>query len=366
MSAVLIFCPAGWRDFFMPSSSSPIRPVGEQPTFMNKTLSLALQYLIFLGLGLFLIWWSIHNLSEEDMRRLGDALGGADYVLVLPAMVMLLLSHYSRALRWRILMQPLGFEPSRRNTFFAVMLGYFFNLLVPRMGEVMKCTMLARYEQTPVDKLIGTMVAERALDVICLALVIGLSLVLQMDMVTTFLSGADVSGSDRSNGWWRLLGLLGLALAAVWLLRVLMTRYAHLSIVARIRSIASGIWQGLTSVRRIERSRLPAFLLHTLFIWTMYLLSIRLGFYAMSSVAGLGMSAALTILSVGSLAMIITQGGIGAYQIVVQRSLALYGIPEVGGLAFGWLLWAFQTALVLVVGLICLILLPILNKKVRS
>ena len=86
----------------------------------------------------------------------------------------------------------------------------------------------------------------------------------------------------------------------------------------------------------------------------------------MSSVMGLGMSAALTILSVGSLAMIITQGGIGAYQIVVQRSLALYGIPEVSGLAFGWLLWAVQTILVLVVGLICLILLPVINKRKKS
>ncbi|MEY4886001.1 MAG: hypothetical protein RL151_1310 [Bacteroidota bacterium] len=333
---------------------------------MNKTLSLALQYLIFLGLGLFLIWWSIHNLTDEDMRRLGDALGGADYILVLPAMLILLLSHYSRALRWRILMKPLGFEPSRLNTFFAVMLGYFFNLLVPRMGEVMKCTMLAKYEHTPVDKLIGTMVAERALDVICLALVIGLSLVLQMDMVNTFLSGTDVRVGTEGFGWWRLIGALLLVVAGIWVIRLLMMRYAHVNIVSRIRTIATGIWQGLTSIRRIESSRLPAFLFHTIFIWAMYLLSIRMGFYAMSSVMGLGMSAALTILSVGSLAMIITQGGIGAYQIVVQRSLALYGIPEVSGLAFGWLLWAVQTILVLVVGLICLILLPVINKRKKS
>jgi uncharacterized protein (TIRG00374 family) len=281
-------------------------------------------------------------------------------------MLILLLSHYSRALRWRILMKPLGFEPSRLNTFFAVMLGYFFNLLVPRMGEVMKCTMLAKYEHTPVDKLIGTMVAERALDVICLALVIGLSLVLQMDMVNTFLSGTDVRVGTEGFGWWRLIGALLLVVAGIWVIRLLMMRYAHVNIVSRIRTIATGIWQGLTSIRRIESSRLPAFLFHTIFIWAMYLLSIRMGFYAMSSVMGLGMSAALTILSVGSLAMIITQGGIGAYQIVVQRSLALYGIPEVSGLAFGWLLWAVQTILVLVVGLICLILLPVINKRKKS
>lgn len=335
---------------------------------MKKTLSLAIQYLIFLGLGLFLIWWSIHNLSEDDMRRLGDSLGGADYLLILPAMAMLLLSHYSRALRWRILMRPLGFEPSRLNTFFSVMLGYFFNLLVPRMGEVMKCTMLAKYERTPVDKLIGTMVAERALDVVCLAMVIGTSFLLQMDMVRSFF--ADVSGpgsyaKSAPGAWLNLFLLVAGVLLAGGLLLYFIRRFAHLGMVVKIRTIASGIWQGLTSIRRIERSKMPAFLMHTFFIWSMYLLSIRVGFYAMSSVAGLGMSAALTILSVGSLAMIITQGGIGAYQIVVQRSLALYGIPDVSGLAFGWLLWAFQTVLVLVVGLLCLTLLPILNKNKR-
>jgi uncharacterized membrane protein YbhN (UPF0104 family) len=333
---------------------------------MNKTLSLALQYLIFLGLGLFLIWWSIHNLTDEDLRRLGNALNGADYLLILPAMVMLLLSHYSRALRWRILMKPLGFEPSRRNTFFAVMLGYFFNLLVPRMGEVMKCTALAKYDHTPVDKLIGTMVAERALDVICLAFVIGLSFLLQMDLIRGFLAGSNMPSGGNAIGWMQLLGLLLLLLGAGWVFRLLMFKYAHLGIVVKLRSIASGIWQGLTSIRHIEPARMPAFLLHTLFIWSMYLLSIRVGFYAMSAVAGLGMSAALTILSTGSLAMIITQGGIGAYQIIVQRSLSLYGIPEVDGLAFGWLLWGFQTILVLVVGLICVILLPLINKQTKS
>jgi uncharacterized protein (TIRG00374 family) len=333
---------------------------------MNKTLSLALQYLIFLGLGLFLIWWSIHNLTDEDLRRLGDALNGAEYLLVLPAMVMLLLSHYSRALRWRILMKPLGFEPSRRNTFFAVMLGYFFNLLVPRMGEVMKCTALARYEHTPVDKLIGTMVAERALDVICLAVVIGLSFLLQMDLIRGFLAGSEVPSGGNTIGWMQLTGLLVLVLAAGGILRLLMFKYAHLGIVVKLRSIAAGIWQGLTSIRHIERGKMPAFMMHTIFIWSMYLLSIRVGFYAMSAVAGLGMSAALTILSTGSLAMIITQGGIGAYQIIVQRSLSLYGIADVDGLAFGWLLWGFQTILVLVVGLVCVILLPIMNKNSKA
>jgi hypothetical protein len=95
----------------------------------------------------------------------------------------------------------------------------------------------------------------------------------------------------------------------------------------------------------------------------MYLLSIRLGFYAMESVAHLGIKPSFTILSFGSLAMIVTQGGIGAYQLAVQKTLLLYNISEVNGLAFGWLLWLVQTVMVLGVGLLCLFLLPIINRK---
>lgn len=330
---------------------------------MKKIISLSIQYILFLGLGLFLIWWSVRSLSDADMRSLRESLGVANYLLVLPAMGMLMLSHYSRALRWRIMMEPLGFQPSRSNTFIAVLLGYFFNLLVPRMGEVMKCTTLARYEKTPVDRLIGTMVAERALDVICLLTVFGLAFLTQMDLVGDVLGGelgklgGGVSNPSRGGS----LGLLVLVFAGMAILGYfLVRRYRHVGIIARIWTLADGVWQGLTSIRLIRRR--TEFLLHTLFIWLMYLLSIRVGFYAMEPVSHLGMGPSLTILSTGSLAMIVTQGGIGAYQIAVQKSLALYDIAPVAGLAFGWLLWAFQTVLMLVAGVVCLIILPILNR----
>ena len=331
---------------------------------MKKVLTTAFQYVIFLGLGIFLIWWSTRSLSPDEIRQLKEALNGAKYLLVLPAMVMLLLSHYSRALRWKILMEPLGFQPGNTNTFMAVLLGYFFNLLVPRMGEVMKCTVLARYEKTPVDKLIGTMVAERALDAICLLFVIILTFVLQMDLAGTVFSGEFdklLAGLNQPGKIPLVLALLVVGAVAVWLFIRGLRKFGHLSVVAGVARIASGIWQGLTSIRLIKRK--GAFVLHTLFIWAMYFLSIRVGFYAMEPVSHLGFSPSLTILSVGSLAMIVTQGGIGAYQLAVEKSLSLYGISAVNGLAFGWLLWAFQTILILIAGIICLILLPIINRN---
>ena len=125
---------------------------------MRKILVTIVQYIFFLGLGFFLLWLTTRNLTSEQVKMMASSLKEAKYLLVIPAMLLLLASHYSRALRWRILMEPLGARPSRTNTFIAVMLGYFFNLLVPRLGEVMKCTLLARFEKVPADKMVGTMV----------------------------------------------------------------------------------------------------------------------------------------------------------------------------------------------------------------
>lgn len=331
---------------------------------MNKRLSLVLQYAVFLGLGVFLVWWSVRSLTPAEVDQLKGSLTNARYLLVMPAMAMLLLSHYSRALRWRMLMEPLGFAPRVTNTFMAVLLGYFFNLLVPRMGEVMKCTMLARYEKTPVDRLIGTMVAERALDMVCLAIVIALTFFLQADLAGQVLEsefGKLASGFRGGGGVTRIL--LGIAMFAggTWLFFQILKRFSHIGWIAKARGLFMGVLQGLTSIGKIRNK--TAFMLHTVFIWTMYLASIYLGFKAMEPVTHLGLEPSMTILSVGSLAMIATQGGIGAYQIAVQKSLSLYGIGAVDGLAFGWLLWAFQTILILLTGLICLVLLPLINRN---
>jgi uncharacterized protein (TIRG00374 family) len=331
---------------------------------MRKIIINVVQYVFFLGLGLFLIWYTTRHLTDAEIVMMKNSLRNAHYLLVIPAMVLLLAAHYSRALRWKILMEPLGFQPSDSNTFIAVMLGYFFNLLVPRLGEVMKCTILARYEKTPVDKLIGTMVAERAFDVICLLLVIFITVILQINIVGEYASEElrkifmTKSGSFHTG---KLLLAAGIFTAVIIIFRFVLNKFRHVIIIEKIRRIIRGIWEGIMSVRLVKRK--TSFFLHTVFIWAMYFMSIRLGFYAMDAVSHLGIRPSFTILSFGSLAMIVTQGGIGAYQLAVQKTLLLYDISEVDGLAFGWLLWLVQTVMVLGVGFLCMIILPLVNRK---
>ncbi len=327
---------------------------------MRKKIIAALQYTFFLGLGLILLWYSSRNLTREELDMMKKSIQGAEYWVAIPAAIVFIASHYSRAIRWKILMEPLGFNPSTRNTFIAVMLSYFFNLLVPRLGEVMKCTLLAKYEKAPVDKLVGTMVAERAMDVISLFVVILITLVFQIDLLGQF---ARTEYGHLLNFRFDPMSagvVLLIFVGTFFSIRFFLIRYAHIAVIQKSRSVLSGVWVGLTSIRYLKKKK--EFFFHSVFIWAMYLMGIRLGFLAMDSVEHLGIFPAFTILSFGSLAMIVTQGGIGAYQLAVQNTLTLYGINAVQGLAFGWLLWLFQTLLIIFTGIILLILLPLLNK----
>ena len=147
---------------------------------MKKRILGLSKYLLFLGLGIFLLWLTLRKSNWEEIKN--DILT-ANFIFLIPATIMLLMSHLSRAVRWKILMEPLGYKPTLLNTFFAVMIGYWANLAVPRLGEVLKCTILGRYEKVPADKLVGTIVAERAFDVVSLVVLFAHHIGIQYDLI---------------------------------------------------------------------------------------------------------------------------------------------------------------------------------------
>jgi glycosyltransferase 2 family protein len=329
----------------------------------RKTAISILQYIFFLGGGIFLVWWQLKGLSAADRAAFYGALRRANYWLVLPIAAMSLLSHLSRAMRWRLLMEPLGYRPGLKNLFAVTMVGYLANAAVPRLGEVLKCTFLARYEKLKADQLVGTILIERIFDSLCYLAVIAIALLLQTDTIGAYL-GQKLQGT----GGPPLLAKLGLLLAgaavALLLARWLLRRFAHIDLVKKIKGIATGLLQGIATIRHLRQRRL--FLAHTLFIWAMYLLQIYVGFSAIEAVAHLGLKAALSVLTLATLAMILTPGGIGAFPFFVMETLAIYQIPGEQGIAFGWLMWGTTTGIVIVVGFACLLLLPYINKKPRT
>lgn len=333
----------------------------------KKRIILAVQFLFFLGLGVFLVWWMARGIDENGWAQIRASLKKANYWLFLPVLLMMLLSHYIRALRWKILMEPLGHKPTSFLVFNAVMVGYFANLLFPRLGEVLKCTILARYEKVGPDKLIGTIVAERTVDLISLLFIFFLTIVFQIDIVGEYAKTLLQSAFNKDGGAVsviRIVTILVSVTAVIALLYFILNRLQHITFFKKIKNVMKGIMSGLNSIRFMQKRGL--FIFYSVFIWALYLLSARLGFYAMEEVSHLGVRPALSIISFGSIGMIVTQGGIGAYQYAVQETLYLYGIDKLTGFTFGWILWLAQTAVILVGGVVCAAILPFMHKKNRN
>lgn len=331
---------------------------------MNKKLISLLQYVFFIGLAIFLVWWSLSSIKADQWPLIKHSLRNANYWLLVPVIVALLASHLSRAIRWKILMEPMGYKPRLSNTYMAVLIGYMANLAVPRLGEVLKCTILARYEKVPADKLVGTIVAERAFDLICLIIVMVITIITQTGLIGDFLYSlmGDTFGSKaKSMTGTKMIIILAVLLLLAGGAWYVFKKFSHVSFIYKTKRVIQGIWQGLTSVRLLKNK--GWFLFHTIFIWAMYLASVQIGMFALQETAGFGIKASMAVLFSGSIAMIITPSGIGAYPELVLRTMSLYGLNEAYGKAFGWLLWTVQFFQILVFGLIALILLPYLNKQ---
>lgn len=323
---------------------------------MNKRLFSILQYVLFLGGGIFLVWWQLRDMDEEKRKHFYDALNNANYWLIIPIICMSLLSHLSRSLRWKLLMEPLGYNPALKNVFASTMVGYLANSAIPRLGEVLKCGILAKYEKLHVDKLVGTIVLERAFDLLCFVIFIAFTVLIQLGLV-----GDYFKTELEKISWLKALLLVAGVVFVILLLRFLLKRFPHSKIIIRINTFIKGIGEGFRTIKKLKKVKL--FLAHTIFIWSMYLLQIYLGFSAMKGTSGLGISAACSVLTLATLAMIATPGGIGVFPIFVMETLVLYGISGGLGQAFGWLIWGVSTSIIIVVGFICLIILPYINRK---
>lgn len=329
---------------------------------MAKKITTLSQYAFFLGLGVFLIWWSLKGLTPEDRQQITHALEKGRYWLIIPGIVINVLSHWLRALRWRLIIQPLGYSPTKANTFFAVMIGYLANQAVPRLGEVLRCSTLTRYEKIPLDKLVGTVILERLVDTICLFAVFLMALALQPDLYQNIL--ATFFPAQQENNTPGLLFYMGLALLAVMvltLLWMLITKKKFSDLMAIFRKISLHIWQGFISIRALKKRW--AFVFLSISIWVLYAASVYIGFLMLEETMHYGLKEALTVLCAGTLAMAATPGGIGAYAFLVQKTMTIYQLSTGLGLALGWLLWLLQVVVVLTVGGLSLVGLPLYNKN---
>lgn len=326
----------------------------------RKKLFTLIQYIFFLGICAVLVWWQFHDMKPDEKDSFTRSLKEANYWIVVPVIGMALLSYWARGQRWRIMIEPMGYNAKMSNTFCSTMIGYLVNSFVPRLGEVAKCTVLSRYEKIPVDKLIGTVVVERIFDLLCYAVLIGITVSTQFKNVRKFfLEHFEKQGTTFD--WNKTWVISAVVILLVFVLAWAMKRVKNNKIVARIKHILLNLKEGITSINHLKRR--GAFIGYTLLIWAMYLLEIYIGFQAMEATAGLGLGSACAALTLASLAMILLPGGFGLFPVFIANVLFMYHVNLENGTAFGWLMWGVSTSLNLILGFICLLLIPSLNKK---
>jgi uncharacterized protein (TIRG00374 family) len=325
---------------------------------MKKTLLTILKYIFFLGLGVGIIYLMLHQQKPKERQEMVNAIKSVNLWMFVPIFFIGFLSHYFRALRWKLLLEPLQIHPSTINITFAVLIGYLANLVVPRGGEVAKCTILAKYEKMPAHKMVGTIVAERAFDIICLVII----------TVLTFLLQASIIGSFAKEKWDLLvakliaskivLGIIVLVIAILVITTIILYRRHRET---QVGHFLRGISHGFISI--IHMKKRWQFIGYTFLVWLMYTLQIYLAFLSMPATHDLSLLAALAVLIFGSVGMIVTPGGLGAYTILVAQILHSYAVNDNAASAFGFVAWAGQTGIIIVLGIASLLFIHPYNKK---
>lgn len=263
------------------------------------------------------------------------------------------ISHVSRAIRWNYLLEPLGYRPKISGNFLMVMIAYFANLGIPRSGEVLRATALSNYEGVPFEKGFGTIVTERIIDLFLLLLVVVTAVVLQTGLLYDYF---------REQSWGLLLLLLvGLAGIGGLILSIRFLRGSEHPLAKKFLSFLDGLVQGIGSIMRMEKRW--EFLGHTMLIWTCYIGMFWVLQYALPETSGISFPAILTGFIAGAFAMTTTNGGIGLYPVAVGYALALFGVDANSGSALGWIIWISQTLMVVALGTISFALLPFLYSR---
>ncbi|WP_299015298.1 lysylphosphatidylglycerol synthase transmembrane domain-containing protein [uncultured Polaribacter sp.] len=307
-----------------------------------------LKTILPLVLGGFLVWYSLSKISLEILIGYFKE---ANYSWIFLGLFFGILSHLSRAYRWKFMLAPLGFKPKFTNSVLAVLVGYLVNLALPRAGEISRATVMTNYEKIPFEKGFGTIVAERIADLIMMLSIVAITLFVQFDFIWELLT----KNFDPTKIF---IGLTILATLAFVFIRFV--KKAKTGFLLKIKTFVSGLVEGLTSIFKMKNKW--AFIFHTVFIWVMY---VAMFWATIPAINGLNVPFGGILIGfiAGGFSIAATNGGIGLYPIAVAGALALFNIATEPATAFGWIMWTAQTVMIIVFGGLAFLLLPLVNKN---
>jgi|TARA_B110000259_G_scaffold2040_1_gene2413 uncharacterized protein (TIRG00374 family) len=307
----------------------------------------SLKIIIPLLFGGGLIWYLFTIIPPKTLL---EYFKNANYWWISLGLFFGILSHLSRAYRWKFMLEPMGYTPRFINSALAVLIGYFVNLAIPRAGEVSRASVMANYENIPFEKGFGTIVAERIADLIMMFLIIGVTLLIQFDFILQLVK-------EKLDPVKIIIGLAVCLIGGFFFYKYV--RKSTKGIGLKIKKFIKSLVEGVTSIFRMK-NKWP-FIFHTVFIWAMYVLM----FWAtIPAIEGLQVpfGGILVGFIAGGFSIAATNGGIGLYPLAVAGAFTLFGVPEEPSTAFGSVMWAAQTAMVILFGGLSFLLLPICNK----
>ncbi|RXK47149.1 lysylphosphatidylglycerol synthase transmembrane domain-containing protein [Aquirufa rosea] len=325
-------------------------------------LKSVLKYLFSTLLAASLLYWAFaaSHLEWEDIYR---TFLQANYRWVSVAIIISLLSHWLRALRWEQLLESLSYQPGQLRTLSAVLIGYFANFIVPRMGEVSRCGSLQKTADIPFEKSFGTVITERIIDLLGLVGIVGITFLVEWKPIQAFLFPHTETPPLSLIAGLIVIALIGLI--TLWFTKdFILAKWEVLSKSSKVGQILSGWIDGIISIKGVKKPGL--FLLYTAAIWLAYFLNAYTLLLAFNSTENLGLAAGLSILVMGTFGMATpTQGGIGAYHSLVASTLVLYQIDIKEATALATFFHGTQMATILLFGGISFILTLFLPKKIN-
>lgn len=300
------------------------------------------------------------------MDKILDDFKSVDLFWMAMVFVAFTISNISRVIRWGMLVKNLGYPVRNSRLFMSILIGYLFNLLFPRLGEVVRAGTVARTENIPMEKVVGTIVVDRIMDVIALAMVLGSAFLLEYDTLSNFLA-ENKTESDGGSGFYKLGLLLLAGVAGIFLFNKYKHRFAEFNIAKKFIKFFDGILDGLKTVGKLKQ---PGwFIFHSIIVWAMYFFMTYFCFFAFEPTAQLSPKIGWIVFAFAGLGVLIpSPGGMGTVHWLTIRALAIYGINEIEGFSFANILFfGIQIFYVIIGGIISLLILiyfdNLINKK---
>lgn len=326
---------------------------------LRKKVLNILKYLAFFAIGVTIFMWAYR---DYDFKNLGTELKSLNLWWLALSLCFSILSNLSRAIRWNMLLKPLGSNTNTLNSFIAVYIMYLVNLLIPRAGEVARCTVITKYQKTPFSKVIGTVVTERTTDAVAMLIVMFFVVIIFFSTFVSFVNAnfTDFSLFDLITNPIIIFGFVGIV-GIIILLFIFRKKIQQLSLYKKVEDVLKNIWQGILSIKDMEKKWI--YIGHTAFIYFMWLLQLYVVFLAFGPTKHLPFSAAVFTLIMGTLAMFVpVNAGIGPYHFMVIQSLLLFGISETDGATFALIIHGFTNISLAFLAIIFSAMLPMLNK----